>query len=207
MHLKRQQSTTKLPIPRKGTKYVARALSSPQNSVPLVIAVRDMLKLAKTSKDVKKMMNQKLLKINGRLPKDIRESIFLFNSLEADKPYILTILPTKKFSFQHAKKSDSRLCKIIGKKLVKKNKIQLNCHDGTNLLSKDKILVGDSIHLDFSGKIKEHISLEKGRNVFIISGKYTGFHGRIKSREGNKVEIQIESHGTTILNQNQLIAL
>ena len=33
MHLKRQAVKTKLPIKRKGTTYVARALSNPNNSV------------------------------------------------------------------------------------------------------------------------------------------------------------------------------
>ena len=64
MHLKRQEAITKLPIPRKGTKYVARALSHLDNSVPVVIAVRDMLRLARTTSEVKKMIHEKIFKLN-----------------------------------------------------------------------------------------------------------------------------------------------
>jgi ribosomal protein S4E len=53
MHQTRQQATTRLPITRKGTKYVARASSDLENSVPVVIAMRDILKLAKTKREVR----------------------------------------------------------------------------------------------------------------------------------------------------------
>ena len=106
MHLKRQKAAIKLPIPRKGTKYIARALSNLNNSVTVVIAVRDMLKLARTAAEVKKMIHRKLLKINGKNVKDYRESIRLFNLFEADKPYILTLLPTGKFTLEESKEKN-----------------------------------------------------------------------------------------------------
>ena len=82
MHLTRQQVTTKLPIPRKGTKYIARASSHLSDSVSVLLAVRDMLKLAKNAKEVRRMVQDKLLKINGTLVMHAHESIKLFNHLE-----------------------------------------------------------------------------------------------------------------------------
>jgi len=41
------------------------------------------------------------------------------------------------------------------KKLLKNNQIQLNLHDGTNILSKGKISIGDSVYVDSSSKIKK----------------------------------------------------
>lgn len=205
MHLKRQQATTKLPIPRKGTAFIARALSNTENSVPVVIAIRDMLKLARTAGEVKKMIKEKLLKINGRPVKDYRESISLFSLFEADKNYILTLLPTGKFIFEESK-DNLRLCKVVNKKLLKNNTIQVNLHDGSNLISKDKISVGDSIYLDLQGKIKKHIKLEKGKEAIVISGKYTGLKVKINSTEGKIVEILIEEdEKLTKLNDNQII--
>ena len=205
MHLKRQRAATKLPIPRKGTAFIARALSHTENSVPVVIAVRDMLKLARTAGEVKKMIKEKLLKINGLPVKDYRESINLFNLFEADKNYILTLLPTGKFIFEESK-DNLRLCKVINKKLLKNNTVQINLHDGSNLISKDKISVGDSIYLDLQGKIKKHVKLEEGRWAIIIFGKYTGLKGKINSTEGKMVWILIEGNEKlTKLNDNQII--
>jgi len=205
MYLKRQKATTKLPIERKGTKYIARALSNVNNSVPLVIAVRDMLKLAKTTGEVKKMINQKMLKINWRIAKDYRESIQLFNLLEAGKIYFLSLLPTGKFVFEEAKHKDARLCKVIGKALLKNNQIQLNLHDGSNIISSNKISIGDSLYLDSSGKIKKHVSLDKGREVKIISGKYSGSDAKVHSIEGKKVSLIINDK-IALLEKGRVIA-
>ena len=191
MHLKRQQATKKLPIPRKGSTYVARALAYHNNSVPVVIAVRDMLKLARTTAEVKKMIHQKLLKINGRIVKEFRQPICLFHIFEADKPYTLTLLPTGKFTFSPSS-SSSRLVKVTNKKLLSHNTIQINLHDGSNLISKDKINVGDSLYIDFKGKIQKHVPLEKSREVFIMGGKYIGKKGKIQAVECKQVTLHIE---------------
>ena len=107
MHLTRQDVTTKLPIPRKGTKYLARASSHLFESVSVILAVRDMLKLARTAKEVRKMVQDKLLKINNVSVMDAHESIKLFNLFEADKLYRLSLLPTKKFTFEEIPSKDA----------------------------------------------------------------------------------------------------
>ena len=208
MHLKRQKTAVNLPIPRKGTKYVARARSHINNSIPVVIALRDMLKLARTEKEVKKMIYQNLIKLNGRIVKDTRESVRLFNILEADKQYLLTLLPTGKFAFHEAKDKNNRLCKVIGKHLIKGKKIQINLHDGTNIVTNENLSVGDSIYLDFNGKIKKKEQLGKGKEAFVFSGKYLGLKGKIELIEGNHLNIHFKDlQKSTQLNKNQIIVL
>jgi small subunit ribosomal protein S4e len=206
MHQARQSVTTKIPIERKGTKYIVRASSHIDNSVPLLIAVRDILGLAKTAREVKHMIQTKLLKINGRLVEDFKESIKLFNILEADKVYVLSLLPTKKFVFEETKDLDTRLVKVVNKRLVPNNFSQLNLHDGSNVLTKDKINVGDSLILDFSGKIKKHIQMDKGREVFVISGKYAGHKGKIESVSDSNLTIKFkDKEEPATLNKSQVI--
>ena len=192
MHQKRNKTTTKIPIRRKGTKYIVRASSHVRDSVPVVIAIRDMLKLAKTLREVKQMINAKQLKINGRTVKDYKESIRLFNILEADKPYVLKILPTKRFSFESTKSADSRICKVINKKLLKSNSIQLNLHDGSNVITKDPISVNDSISISSEGKILSTIKMEESKQAFVLSGKYTGQEGKISKLENGNAIIKLK---------------
>jgi len=206
MHLTRKESSTKLPIERKGTKYIARASSHIDNSVPVVIAVRDMLNLAKTANEVKKIIQQKILKINGRPVKDYRESILLFNIFEAGKTYELSILPTKKFFFKETKNRDSRLCKVVSKRLIKKGLTQLNLHDGSNVITKDKISVGDSVYLDFQGKIKKHMSIAKDKEAFIFSGRYAGQQVKITDLDDKKVKVKING-GAAELEQSCMVAI
>ena len=206
MHQTRQEMTPRLPLPRKGTKYVVRALSNHNASVPVLIALRDMLHLARTRKEVQEMIKKKLLKINDRLVEDPRESIQLYGVLEAGKRYHLTLSPTRKFVFEIDQEKSLRLCKIIGKRIVKGKKIQFNLHDGTNLLSKEQYAIGDSLYLDAENKIKKHRALEKGADAAIIFGKYAGTKGKITSIEQKKVKITIEGR-TTLLEQRSIIVL
>jgi small subunit ribosomal protein S4e len=208
MYQTRQIASAKLPIPRKGTKYVARARSHIQDSVPVVIAVRDMLKLARTAREVKKMIDEKILKINGKPVKDCRDSICLFNIFEADKLYCLSLLRTGKFVLKELDKNENRICKVIGKTLVREGMIQLNLHDGTNVLThKRNIVIGDSVYLDQNNKFAGHLPLEKGRQIFITKGKHVGLMGIIESVKDGVAEVKSEGGKTANLNIDVLFVL
>jgi len=193
MHLTRIESTTKLPIQRKGTKYIARTKGSLQNSVPVVVAVRDMLNLARTTKEVEYMVRNKLLFLNGRNVRDIHEAINLFNIISAGKHYKLSLNLSGKFNFEEIKDSDSRQCKIIGKKSQKKRTTQFNLHDGTNILSKEKLNIGDTVTLNKEGKIISHTPLERGKECIVISGKYSGHKGKIEARDGRIIQVNLKN--------------
>lgn len=190
MHLTRAETTRKIPIVRKGTQYTARALSHQDSGVPVVIAVRDMLKIARTASEVKAMIKQKLLAINGRKVRDYREPILLYSILEAGDMYRLTLLPTGRFSFEKTKDT-SRIAKVIGKKMLKNKIIQINLHDDTNVLSKENISLGDSLELGLDNKVKRVIKLEKGKKALIIIGKSIGLIGTVKNIEGRFVYIEL----------------
>ncbi|MCA9485675.1 MAG: hypothetical protein KC506_02425 [Nanoarchaeota archaeon] len=207
MHQTRAQASKKLPIPRKGTKYVARALVNTKNAVPVVIAVRDMLKLARTSKEVKGMIHSKALKINGKEVKEIRDSIQILNLFEAGNTYILTLTENGKFVFEESKEK-SRPCKVLNKTALKKGMFQLNLHDGSNVITKDKISTNDTVYLDFSGKITKHVNMEKGKDCLIISGKYSGKKGKIESLNENKVAVKLSPQDIqTTLTKSEVIVL
>ncbi|MCH7525605.1 MAG: hypothetical protein IIC74_11590, partial [Bacteroidetes bacterium] len=74
-------------------------------------------------------------------------------------------------------KDKNRICKVLNKTLSKKNKIQINLHDGSNVLTEDKIKTQDTVYLDGENKIAKHDPLEKGKPCLVISGKYLGKEG------------------------------
>jgi small subunit ribosomal protein S4e len=197
MHQTRSEVIKALPLARKGTKYVARASRNSSNSVPLLIAVRDMLNLANTSKEVKGMIHNKKLKINGKLAKSLTDPICLFSRIEADKNYLLIMLPTGRFSFVETKEHDRKL-KIIGKTMVGGKRLQYALHDGTNILSEKDFSVGDTLILTNDNKISKHISLDKGKEVFAFSGSYTGKNGKIQDVSGNKITVKFDKEEAVI---------
>ncbi len=206
MHQTRSEAIRALPLPRKGTKYVARGLSHAHSGVPVVIAVRDMLGFAKTAREVREMVKQKIIKINGKEVKDFREAIRLFNILSIGKNYKLTILPTGRFSLDETKEN-FRLCKVTGKKTLSGKKTQINLHDGTNLLSKEKVSVGDSFEIDFEGKIKKIIKMAKGNEAFVISGRSIGHSGKIKEIEKSNVTLHLENGKEVELDKSHLMII
>ena len=205
MHQTRSELNKKLPLTRKGTKYVARALRNNSNSVPLVIALRDMLKLAETSKEVKSMIHNKAIKVNGKVAKDINDPVGLFNILGADKNYILTILPTGRFAFEETKETDRKL-KVTGKRKVKKGDVQYSLHDGTNIISEKKFSVGDTLILSPENKVKKHLSFEKGSDAFIFSGSNVGKTAKVQNVSGSKITVKLDK-GEVVLDNAQLIAI
>ena len=65
--------------------------------------------------------------------------------------------------------------------------LQVNFHDGTNVLTKDKVEVGSSAELDLSNKVVRWIALGKGAHVFVRSGRSLGQSGKVKSIEGKSI--------------------
>lgn len=140
---------------------------------------------------------------------DMHESVKMFNLFEAGKVYRLSLLPTKKFTFEEISTKDPvkelRLVKVMNKRLISGGKIQLNLHDGSNILTSEKINVNDSLYLDAEGKIRKHLKLEKGKEALVIAGKHTGKHGTIESLEGSTCHFK--SGGESfVVHLHQLIA-
>ena len=100
MHLTRFEVTPLVPVARKGTKYIARPMSHYTSSVSVLSAVRDMLKIARTAREVHTLIKQKALRINGRVVRDYHEPLHLFGLFDADKRYRLVITSAGRFSLE-----------------------------------------------------------------------------------------------------------
>ena len=59
MHLKRQKVPKSWPITRKGTKYLVRPNSDIHSGIPILIILRDMLKIAQNRREVKRAIHEK----------------------------------------------------------------------------------------------------------------------------------------------------
>ena len=67
-HLKRQASMTTWPIERKGTKFITRPNPGKKFklSIPIAIVFKNMLNYCKTTKEVKKILMDKEVIIDGK---------------------------------------------------------------------------------------------------------------------------------------------
>lgn len=193
MYLKRQNIGKFWPVPRKGTKYLAVSTHDQKNSIPLIIIVREVLGLVRTKKELKSLLKEKKIKINGKVITETNYPLNLFDILLLnDNNYRISLSKHKKIMLDKISDNfDKKTIKITGKKIIKGNKIQLNLIDGRNIIYNEKAVVGDSVVFNFNNRnIEKVIKMEVGKIGFIIRGKHIGQKGKIEDiieRGGKKL--------------------
>lgn len=184
-HLKRQNVPNKWPISRKGTTFVVNANFNPSMGMPILILLRDLLKVAQNRKEVKSAIHDKNILLNNKLVIDDKHTAILFD--------VITLIPTKanyrveltekgKFTLNEIEhsKADKKVAKIINKKTLNGKKTQLNLLDGTNFLSDIECKINDSVLIDFKNrKISKVLPLKEGANILVFEGKHAGKTGKI----------------------------
>ncbi len=195
-YLKRNKIGKFWPIPRKGTKYLAVPTHNKNDSIPLVVVMRDILKLVKIKKELKRLINERKIQINHKEIRETNYPICLFDVInfpELKKNYKAVLSKNKKMNFEEIsdKEAETKIFKVINKKILGKKKIQLNLMHGKNIISDEKVKTGDSILLDLkNNKILKVIPMQEGKNVYVIKGKHAGIKGKIKeilSRGGKSI--------------------
>ncbi|MBT4174935.1 30S ribosomal protein S4e [archaeon] len=189
-HLSRLNAPKSWPIRRKGIKFIAKPSPGPHSMrecIPLNLVVKELLKLGRTNKEVKNILNAKNVLINGIVRKDHKFPIGIMDNIsvkELGKDYRVLYSTKGKFVVKELKKAQAefKLSRIETKTIVGKSKVQLNMFDGTNiLLDKNNYKTGDTLVIDLKAKkIKEAIKLEKGVKVYITSGAKVGRIGVVK---------------------------
>jgi small subunit ribosomal protein S4e len=195
------------PIARKGTKYVVRPSFGLNTGIPLLIVLRDMLKIAKNRKEVKKAIHEKKISINNKLSRDEKESVQLFDKVSlvfSKKYYKMNLSDKGKFILEEIKEEDAnqKIAKIINKKILKGKKIQINLSDGRNFISDIKCKVNDSVSIDFKNKkIKKCLPLEKSAKIVVVAGKHAGKRGSLieLKTERKMAELKINNKKMNIL--------
>jgi len=204
VRLKRLSAPKFWKVSKKRTKWVVSPRPGPHKkfeSIPLVIIIRDLLKLADTSRDAKKIIKTKNVLVDGKPRKDLRYPVGLFDLIDIPKEgKMYRVVPDKHGLIlieAPKKESNLKICRIKNKTMVKGGNIQLNLYDGKNIVIKDKkedYNTGDSVLIELpSQKIVEHIKMEKGVVAILTGGQNIGDIINIKdiittkSREPNKV--------------------
>lgn len=190
-HLKRLAAPRAISIPRKVAKFTIRPSPGPHpidRSLPLGMIVRDLLKLCDTGKEAKKIIKSGNVLVDGKIRKDTKFPCGLMDVITIPilkKSY--RVLFDQRGDITLVPISDSeakwKLCRIENKTTVKGGKIQLNLHDGRNILvESDGYKTGDVIKLSLEdNKIMEHYPLEKGVLALITGGRHIGEVATIES--------------------------
>jgi small subunit ribosomal protein S4e len=193
-HLKRIATPRTWVIDRKCNTFICRPSAgahSYENGLPLGIILRDILKLSSSMTEVKKLLNNNDILVDGKRRKNHHYIVGLFDVLNiptTKKAYRIVFDNKGRIVVKECdeKESGFKICKIVGKTILTKGRVQYNLHDGKNIISEEKAKVGDSLMLTLPKlEIKEVLPLEKNVTVFLTKGKHSGDIGKFKEINAN----------------------
>ena len=195
-HLKSLPAPKSWPIKRLGIDFTTRPNPGPhslESCMPLNIILRDILGIAKSRHEVRRILQEKTILVDGVRRKDIKFPVGILDLLEIKETqqYFRVILnEKKKIELIPIDKNEANIkpCKIIGKTKVR-GKIQINLYDGKNILvDTDEYTTGGSLILSIPGhEITDYIKLEKGSFVYLMGGKHSGEIGRVEDILEDKI--------------------
>ncbi len=198
--LKRYAMPAFWPVRKKERKWVVSPIAGPhrkQLCIPLQIIVKDILGLAETAGEAKKIIKAGKVLVDKKIRKELGFPVGLMDVVEIPeiKKHCRVLVNKDGLFLAEIKQSDSdkKICRIENKSVLKKGVQQLHLHDGRNVLLAENIAYrpGDSvlIHLP-DQKIEAHYKLEKGSRVILINGKNKGIGGEIKDIRNRKTMLE-----------------
>jgi len=184
-----------------------------ERCIPLLIIVRDILGLAKTAREARIIIKRGYIKVDGVVRKEPKFPVGLMDVVTIEKlGQSFRVLPTPKGLRLHPIDGGEvgfKICRIEDKTTVKGGHIQLNLHDGRNVLIRvadptnpveDVYRTLDTLKLGLPDQeLLDHFKLEEGAYAIIVDGKNMGVHGRIveirelRGVKRRRFEVEIET--------------
>ena len=205
MHLKRMKVSMKWPVARKGNMFVVRPSGEMKDGMPLLILLRDMLKIGRNRGEIKQILNLGNIEVNGKVRKNDKFPLRAFDIVKIksiNKSYSLAVSKSGRF-FATEKKDNIRISKVLGKRMLKGGIMQIELDGGHNFTTKENIKTGDSVARDVTnGKIEKIIPLKEGSKIIVLVGKYIGEEGKIKEIKENMAEVSLSDNAVNIKLEN-----
>jgi len=193
-HLKRMKAPGYWPIAKREFKWTVKPRPGPHpidSGVPLLIIVRDILGLATTAREAKRIIHQKEVLVDGRPVYDHKFQVGLLDTISiprAEMHLRMISDPTKFLRLIEIPEEEAglKVVRIRRKTAVKGGKIQLTGHDGRNFLAEPgtelaKVRVGDSLLIRVpSQEVVQVLPLQEGATALVISGRRAGRIGKVE---------------------------
>jgi len=192
-HLKRLNAPKHLMLDKLGGVFAPRPSCGPhklRESLPLIIFLRNRLNYALTGDEVKKILMQRLIKVDGKVRVDPTYPAGFMDviSIEKTNENFRLIYDTKGRYAVHriqAEESKYKLCRVKSLGVGPKGVPFLVTNDGRTIRYPDPLVKrSDTIQLDIAtSKIIDFIKMEVGNLCMITGGHNLGRVGIITSRE------------------------
>ena len=174
----------------KGRKWATtvRGPHARRESITLIDLLKN-LGYADNGREARKIITEGNLLVDGRTRRDPSYGVGLMDVVsipKVDKYYRMVAskggLTPKEIKAGEAK---TKLCRVNDKKVVSGGRTQINLHDGSNMLTDQKINVNDTVVVEVPGmKVKDIIPYAVGNHVMVAKGMHRGKTGVVKDIAG-----------------------
>ncbi|KUG20394.1 ssu ribosomal protein s4e [hydrocarbon metagenome] len=213
-HLKRLASPDSWQLKKKTHTFVTKTAPGPHTgeAMPMAIWLTEHMGLARNRKEVKQILHQRDIIVNGKPCRDLRMGVGVFDIIsipKIGKHYRLQLdKKGRLISIEIPEEAAGiRLCKIRDKTVVSGGRVQLNLLYGANILADNTYRPRDSIVVTLGTgedrfRIVDHFPFEEGNMAMVIGGKHSGKIGKIveivktPSSQPNRVTLEDAAFGT-----------
>lgn len=189
-HMKRYAMPRSWAMPRKTYVWAVSPNPGPHpkdRSIPLMVALRDILHLGETASEVKKVLGRREILVDGRVRVDAKHPVGVMDVISIPKlneNYRVLLNPRGYIVLRKIDENQAtwKLVRIMDKTYVRGGKLQLNLHDGRNLLTDNKeFSTGDVLKITLPDqKIVSKIPMEEEALAMLIGGAHIGTVCRIR---------------------------
>ena len=207
-HIKRLAASKHIPInDRKAYTWITKPKpgSHPtKDAIPAGVLIRDILHLADTLKDARKILVNGYFLVNGKKIKDEKFGIGLMDIIEfpkISKKYLIVInqhnqlipIPINNLSVNYGR--------VVRKYTLPKNINAVTLHNGYNLRNVNNAKIGDTIvYSPKDKKLLSIINLKENTKCMIIDGKHAGklvvLNKIVKSGQNKRKEVHLKDAKT-----------
>jgi len=200
-HLKRMFAPSHWMLDKLGGVWAPRPSTGPhklRECMPLIILLRNKLKYALTGKEVKYILMQRLVKVDGKARTDHTYPAGFMDviSIEKTDEHFRLLYDVRgrfaihRISAEEAKYKLGRVKKVL---MGPKGTPYIVTHDGRTIRYPDPLVkANDSVKIDTeTGKMSDFVKFETGNLAMISGGKNTGRVGIIVSRERHQGSFDI----------------
>ncbi|MDV0444017.1 30S ribosomal protein S4e [Methanorbis rubei] len=183
-------------IARKESKYVVSTAHGPHDgsALPIGVWMRDQMNFAQNTKEVKKILHDRHVVLNGKIVTDEHIGIDVFDIVSFPKvnKHFIILVDAKGRQTAHEITSEAaqvQLVKVANKTTITGGKTQINLTSGANFISDNSCKGKDSLVITITGDdrfvVQQHFPFAVGNMAMIIGGQHTTKTGKI-------VEIKIQ---------------
>ncbi|NYZ79548.1 30S ribosomal protein S4e [Candidatus Micrarchaeota archaeon] len=182
-HMKRIASPRYVPVARKGAVWLTKPAPGPHSlgdSIALGVVLRDIIGVADSTREVKKVLMEGNVLVDGRVIKDRKFPVGLMDVVsipKLKKDYWVGVDRKGRFKLieVEGERPKFKLCRVEGKSSISGGAFQIALHDGRTAVGGKGLKLGDTVKLSVpEQKIVVVMKLEPNASCIITSGKHAG---------------------------------